>query len=194
MGRPKEAAEKENRKSIRQRAKKDLHLCRLDGFENPQLKRVPYARFLDPTHGGLASAGQRISAPYGYSVGSANRYVLPRTPQRSLKPFPAYRHILASCRECNQVDEWRDNEQKKSAGPPVNTIRLTLIAGHCFLLEALIRFAIHESQVMTLVPQPIDSVRLRRSLENKLPGCPHFSERVKIAGLIGDLEMGSRVG
>ena len=39
-------------------AQKDLHLCRLDGFENPQLKRVPYARFLDPTHGGLASAGQ----------------------------------------------------------------------------------------------------------------------------------------
>src|SRR5438105_4591241 len=47
------------------RRKKNLRLCRLDAFENPQCRWVPQTRFSDPTQcGGLASAGSML-APCG---------------------------------------------------------------------------------------------------------------------------------
>ena len=53
-------------------AAKNLHLCRVDAFENPQCKWVPHARITDPTTKvGLHAPDILNLAPRGYSIGSS---------------------------------------------------------------------------------------------------------------------------
>lgn len=52
--------------------KKNLHLCRVDAFENPHSRGVPQVRILDPTAGWACKHRTNQSlAPSGYFIGSS---------------------------------------------------------------------------------------------------------------------------